>query len=228
MTKTSRGIADRLRHNIEVRSPRLMALLARLRDRHLRKRSIDDVFGSIYRDNSWGSEESISGAGSEREGTRAVSEKLPELLAGHGVRSMLDAPCGDFLWMSEINLGIDQYYGVEIVPELVDDLNAKWGSTERLFSRADITRDDLPTADLLLCRDCLVHLSYDHASAALRRFRASGARRAMINSSRQSLALAFALDKGFLGRSPRSPSHLGSSHLVTKVPLVREQQELTI
>lgn len=41
---------------------------------------------------------------------------------------------------------------------------------------ADITVNPLPTADLILCRDCLVHLSFAHIDAALANFRASGAR----------------------------------------------------
>jgi hypothetical protein len=37
----------------------------------------------------------------------------------------------------------------------------------------DITSAPLPPADVLLCRDCLVHLSFSHAQAALRNILAS-------------------------------------------------------
>jgi hypothetical protein len=40
---------------------------------------------------------------------------------------------------------------------------------------ADITRDALPATDLILCRDGLVHLSFDNIFRAVSRFRASGA-----------------------------------------------------
>jgi len=38
-----------------------------------------------------------------------------------------------------------------------------------------VTRDPLPRADLILCRDCLVHLKTGQVQAALRNFRRSGA-----------------------------------------------------
>lgn len=40
----------------------------------------------------------------------------------------------------------------------------------------DLTRDRLPTVDLVLCRDCLVHLSFAQAQQALANIAASGAR----------------------------------------------------
>ena len=39
---------------------------------------------------------------------------------------------------------------------------------------ADITRDPLPRADAILCRDCLVHLSFENIAAALANFARSG------------------------------------------------------
>ncbi|HVZ93307.1 MAG TPA: hypothetical protein VG797_02240 [Phycisphaerales bacterium] len=44
------------------------------------------------------------------------------------------------------------------------------------FLTLDITRDQLPKVDLILCRDCLVHLSNKMVSAALNNFKSSGAK----------------------------------------------------
>jgi hypothetical protein len=41
---------------------------------------------------------------------------------------------------------------------------------------ADITVDPLPRCDAILCRDCLVHLSFANISRALDNFRRTGAR----------------------------------------------------
>jgi hypothetical protein len=43
------------------------------------------------------------------------------------------------------------------------------------FLVADITRDALPHAEMILCRDCLVHLSFENINRAVARFRESGA-----------------------------------------------------
>jgi hypothetical protein len=38
----------------------------------------------------------------------------------------------------------------------------------------DLTRDPLPKVDLVLCRDCLVHLSFDDIYESLDNLRRSG------------------------------------------------------
>ena len=40
--------------------------------------------------------------------------------------------------------------------------------------RLDLTADPLPRADVVLCRDCLVHLSFDHIRQAFDNLRRSG------------------------------------------------------
>ncbi|HKN58100.1 MAG TPA: class I SAM-dependent methyltransferase, partial [Gemmatimonadaceae bacterium] len=49
---------------------------------------------------------------------------------------------------------------------VTDDQNL-YGNQTRRFIELDLTRDELPDADVLLCRDCLVHLSYANISAVL-------------------------------------------------------------
>ena len=46
----------------------------------------------------------------------------------------------------------------------------------RVFLRLDLTRDPLPDGDLILCRDCLVHLPFEDVRRAVRNFKRSGAR----------------------------------------------------
>ena len=69
------------------------------------------------------------------------------------------------------------YTGVDVVPSLIAEnaLRAQRGEIAGRFLTADITRDSLPRADLVLCRDCLVHLSFENIHRAIARFRASGA-----------------------------------------------------
>ena len=133
------------------------------------------VFRRIFDLNLWGNCESISGEGSTLERTAAIRSELPGLLARHGVRSMLDAPCGDFFWMKELALDVDSYIGADIVPELIARNNECHSSPQRRFIVCDLVEDELPRADLVFCRDCLVHLSYAETKRALENFRRSGA-----------------------------------------------------
>lgn len=140
-------------------------------------------FERIQRTNLWGAATSVSGLGSEDAATAAVRDALPALLQRFGVRSLLDAPCGDAGWIGRIGIDVD-YTGIDIVPSLIDANNSRVarGELAGRFRVADITRDVLPPADMILCRDCLVHLSFDNIGRALARFRDSGARYLMVTT----------------------------------------------
>src|SRR2546423_248458 len=53
---------------------------------------------------------------------------------------------------------------------------------ERRFALVDLTRDELPEADVLLCRDCLVHLSYANIRAVLSNIARSKIRHVLMTS----------------------------------------------
>jgi hypothetical protein len=136
--------------------------------RLLREQDQSAIFSYIHERNLWRGRESISGSGSDSAQTAALVSGFPGLLSEHGIRSVVDVPCGDFVWMKRALPGHCEYFGGDIVHELVLRNQQLHGQTGRQFARVDITSDPLPPADALLCRDCLVHLSFSHARAALR------------------------------------------------------------
>lgn len=137
---------------------------------------LEGIFAEIHRSNLWGEPESVSGPGSSLAETAAVRRELPGLLAGLGIRTLLDAPCGDCHWILDAPPDLDLYIGADIVPALVRRNAAELAGPGREFRRLDITRDPLPRADAILCRDCLIHFSYRFIGRALANFRHSGAR----------------------------------------------------
>ena len=132
-------------------------------------------FQRIFEENAWGNSESISGEGSNLARTAVVRAALPGLLARHGVRSLLDAPCGDFYWMKEVDLGDVDYIGVDIVPDIIALDVERYTGPRRRFLLGDLVDGSLPKADLILCRDCLVHLPYHETRKALENMQRSGA-----------------------------------------------------
>lgn len=126
------------------------------------------AFSTIYRENRWGSEESRSGAGSTLSYTQPLRAALPDLVRRYGVKTLLDAPCGDFHWMQHVDLPA-AYIGGDLVPDLVDDVRRRHERPGRSFQTLDIVSDPLPAADLWLCRDVLIHLPNADALRVLRR-----------------------------------------------------------
>jgi hypothetical protein len=133
-------------------------------------------FERIHETNLWGADTSASGVGSELAATAAIRERLPGLLKEHSVRSLLDAPCGDHRWMASLDLDLDRYIGMDIVPSIIEPLQRRYqGDARRTFLLGDLTREALPRCDLIISRDCLVHFSFATLERALRNLKASGA-----------------------------------------------------
>jgi SAM-dependent methyltransferase len=133
-------------------------------------------FRRIHDTNLWGAEASTSGLGSEIDATAVLRAELPRLLEKLGVTSLLDAPCGDAGWINHADLGV-RYVGVDIVPALIERLQARAaaGEINGEYHLADITGGPLPRCDAILCRDALVHLSFANIERAMANFSASGA-----------------------------------------------------
>ena len=139
-----------------------------------RRYSAEETFRKIHRTNHWGAAER-SGAGASIDQAATVLSQLAALIEQLHVRTLLDLPCGDFAWMRHLHADAD-YIGGDVVPELVAANQMDWGGPRRRFVRLDLLTDPLPDADLLLCRDCLVHLSLHDVHAALSSIRRSRCR----------------------------------------------------
>lgn len=126
-----------------------------------------EAFRLAHRTNLWNGGDSRSGPGSDLEQTRRVRSLLPDLFRRLGVTTLLDLPCGDWHWMAALDLGSIHYIGGDLVPEIVDRNRQEYGRARREFLQLDLTASPLPRADLLLCRDCLVHLSFRDIRLAL-------------------------------------------------------------
>ena len=138
--------------------------------------SAESTFEKIHEENLWGDPESVSGKGSNIKSADIICRELPPLLNKLGARIFLDAPCGDFNWMQNVNLGDIRYLGVDIVGKVIDGNRQNFLDNGRQFLHLDITKDTLPEADAILCRDCLIHLSYTHIFQAIANFKRTGAK----------------------------------------------------
>jgi hypothetical protein len=136
-----------------------------------RRYSAEETFRMIYRTNHWGAAER-SGAGAAVDQAAVVLSALASMIEQLPVRTLLDVPCGDFAWMQHLKADV-QYIGGDVLPELAATNRKRFDRPDRQFVTLDLMKDDLPDADLLLCRDCLVHLSFEDARSALANIRRS-------------------------------------------------------
>jgi hypothetical protein len=133
------------------------------------------TFSEIYNKNLWDSSESASGAGSSELATREIRTHLPLIFSKWNLKNIIDAPCGDFNWMKLVKVDNDMHYtGIDIVPESIAANISKYSSFHTSFVLYDFTIDKIPTGDIVICRDCLFHLSNNDILLFLRNFIASG------------------------------------------------------
>lgn len=132
-------------------------------------------FTKVWRRNLWYDPESRSGAGSNLKETAILRVELAALLKDINVRTLADIPCGDFNWMKEVSLppGL-QYLGGDIVEPLIQENIKRYGNASVSFRKINLLSDRLPSVDVVLCRDCLVHHSNADALAAIRNLKSSG------------------------------------------------------
>jgi SAM-dependent methyltransferase len=153
----------------------LKALRNKRRIKRLERETAEETFSRYYARNSWGDRESASGKGSNLAVTATLREALPGVFARFGVKSLLDVPCGDFNWMSRVEMAGIDYTGGDIVAPLIAANTKLYGSDRVRFAVINLMETPLPDTDMVFTRDCLVHLSLADASAAVRNIRKSGA-----------------------------------------------------
>ncbi|MCY1144073.1 class I SAM-dependent methyltransferase [Actinoplanes sp. Pm04-4] len=150
---------------------------------HATHRSMQDTFAQIYASGVWSrthdsgrQDVSLSGPGSNLQQTAALRAELPRVIADLGIRTFLDAPCGDYYWMSRVDLGVESYLGVDVVPEMIQRNRDQFAGAGCDFRVLDVIKDEIPPVDLIFSRDCLVHFSDVDVNRALDNFKRSGAK----------------------------------------------------
>lgn len=146
------------------------------RHNSVRSMELKEKFSSVYEKNIFSGSVSRSGEGSDMVQTAIIRRDLPKLVEELGIKTFLDAPCGDWYWMREVDLPVERYIGLDIVEALVEKNQKIFGSEKVSFQCINLAVGDLPKADLVFSRDCLVHLSFADALKIIANFKRSGAK----------------------------------------------------
>jgi SAM-dependent methyltransferase len=131
------------------------------------EQNVEEVFSRIYDQGEWGRNgagEGTSGVGSIYENARPYVEFLQNFIVTHQIKSVVDVGCGDWELCKYIHWDKIKYYGYDVVRDVIEKDNLKYGTKRIKFIFADGIHANLPKADLLICKDVLQHLpnSYIH------------------------------------------------------------------
>jgi SAM-dependent methyltransferase len=167
-------ITNTIKNFLSKNTPGFYSALRKLRFINNLFRNQKQIFSEYYSNNYWDNEDSRSGPGSDIKQTQKLIDDLPGILKKYQIKSMMDAPCGDFFWMKHVDLNGIDYLGTDIVDELIKRNNNKFGKPGIHFKVIDLIDDTIPKVDLIFCRDLLVHLPDHKVSKVLKNFVASG------------------------------------------------------
>ena len=113
------------------------------------------VFDDIYKSNTWGFG---SGHGSLPSVTKGYRALLETFIRENNVRSVVDYGSGDWQFSKLVEWGDIEYTGVDVVPSLTAENTTKYGNQKRTFLTISPGSNDIPDADLLICKDVLQHI----------------------------------------------------------------------
>ena len=117
-------------------------------------------FSYIYKSKYWRGAEggSLSGGGSNEVSTNIFIGELTSFIKNQNIRNILDIPCGDWKWMSRLDLKDINYIGCDVVEDLIESNNNKYKKHNINFFSKNLINDELPNSDFIIIRDLLVHL----------------------------------------------------------------------
>jgi len=124
-------------------------------DRFNLNKSLEKVFTEVYERHLWGEG---SGAGSKDE---EYKNMIIQYLKSHEgkEKTVVDLGCGDLQIGRSFFDHCKRYIGVDVVPELINELKSKYDKNNVSFFRLNIVEDELPDGNICLIRQVFQHLS---------------------------------------------------------------------
>lgn len=121
----------------------------------------EEVFTYIYDNGVWGwntEGQGFSGGGSLLENSKIYIEYLENFIKTHNIMTIVDAGCGDWEFSRYVNWHGAHYLGYDVVASVIERNIKKYATESIRFLHGNLLTEDLPPADLLLCKHVLQHL----------------------------------------------------------------------
>lgn len=133
--------------------------------------SAEAAFTKVYKEGTWGKNEKgegTSGSGARPENSLEYIAFLQRFLKLNKIQSVIDIGCGDWGVSRCIDFRGIRYTGFDVVKSVIEKNKIAFLSPTVSFVCADITKVELPSADLLVCKDVMQHLTNDDVFAILK------------------------------------------------------------
>ncbi|MBI2743042.1 MAG: class I SAM-dependent methyltransferase [Chlamydiales bacterium] len=138
------------------------------------EKSCSEAFTSIYSNLEWGVAEDgdpSSGWGSFPVNASAYMEFLTNFIRSNDIHDVVDLGCGTWEFSRYIDWSGVNYVGVDVVEQVVQLNQKKFGAANIHFVQGDILAMSLPAGDLMICKDVLQHLQHADIQTFLKKIK---------------------------------------------------------
>jgi len=121
----------------------------------------EERFETIYREKLWGvneDNEGYSGGGSDLNNILPYYRYLVQFIQEHNIRTVVDLGCGDWTFSKYLDWSGIDYVGYDVVASVIEKNRQKYGSEHIQFVHGNFLSEELPEADLVLCKHVLQHM----------------------------------------------------------------------
>jgi hypothetical protein len=126
--------------------------------------SIGAPFRQIYASDLW---TLGSGPGSLPVVNRPFIAFLETFIRENRIANIVDFGCGDWQYMSHVDLGGANYLGLDVVNQILVENTQRYGRPNVRFAPTPADLSNLPKGDLIIFKDVLVHLPNDYVAKVL-------------------------------------------------------------
>lgn len=140
----------------------LLLILCSFIEAKEKKSELEKIFTRIYERATWGKNEKgvgFSGGGSLLKNAEPYIDFLEDFIKINGIRTVVDAGCGDWEFSKYVDWSEVQYIGYDIVASVIENNRKSYIAPNIQFVHANFLEVELPSADLLVCKHVLQHLS---------------------------------------------------------------------
>ncbi len=133
---------------------------------------VETIFTEIYEKAGWGRNDQgigYSGLGSTVEHTQTYRQFIEDFIRENYITSVVDLGCGDWTFSKLIDWQGATYLGIDVVKPVIEENIRLYSSPTIEFRAEDIINADLPRADLLICKDVLMHLTNEDVQIVLQK-----------------------------------------------------------
>lgn len=152
-------------------------VVANFRARRLAKLSVAEAFDEIYRREYWKQGASLSGVGSEGEWVQRYCQLVEKLAKQLGLRTAVDAGCGDFNVGRELAPSFRAYTALDVSGFIIRRNKATFANLGNVeFRESNLIEEIPPRVDIVMIRQVLQHLTNEQITRILRNVEASRSR----------------------------------------------------